>query len=175
MTTALIAAILILLITLAHAAHAAVPQRTHRDTVIANLRAGLAGTPMAGSEMALERVARRWGISPYFIIGVSGKESSLGAYACRRNPKNIWGLKSCRTGPYIDVDHDGDIDHLPTFRTWGHAYTWFARYVLDRQPHARTPYDFRGYCECDERQWADVVAHTMRRLFGVGPNVRYGR
>jgi hypothetical protein len=137
------------------------------------LNRGLADTPMRGTGWVLERVAWRWNISPYFIIGVSGKESSLGRYACRSNPRNIWGLKSCRTGSYIDLDGDGRHESLPVLRTWGHAYTWFARYIRVRQRHARTAFDIRNYCECDEHQWASVVAATIRRLFGASPHVRY--
>lgn len=167
MTVALVTA---LIATAAPPAAALSPQR---ERVVVKLNRGLRGTPMAGTGRVLEQVGWRWNVNPFFIVGVSGKESSLGTQACRANPRNIWGLNSCRRGRYIDLDGDGRHERLPLLRTWGHAYTWFARYVRVRQPRAQTPWDFRGYCWCDEDQWAGVVAATMRRLFGASPRVRY--
>lgn len=148
--------------------------RNPRVTIAKKLNRALARTPMRGTGYILERVGRRWNVSPYFIIGVSGKESSLGHASCRSNRKNIWGLKSCGVGRYTDVTGDGRVDYLPRFKTWGHAYTFFARYVHTRYPHARSPYDFHGYCECGvQSNWAPAVAGFMRRLFGVAAGVRY--
>lgn len=147
---------------------------SRRYLTAVKLNQGLKGTPMQGTGFLLERVAWKWRISPYFVIGVSGKESSLGHASCRSNRKNIWGLKSCGIGPYTDITGDGRTDWLPRFKTWGHAYTFFARYVRARYPHARTPYDFHGYCECGvQTNWAPKVAWFMRARFGVAANVRY--
>lgn len=146
-----------------------------REHVVHRLNRGLVGTPMAGTGRALEAAAHKWQVSPFFIIGVSGKESSLGHRSCWSNRRNIWGLKSCRLGKYVDLNGDGVREHLGVFRSWAAAYDFFARYIRARQSHADTPWEIHGYCECDERQWADTVVFWMRRLFDVGPSTRYAR
>lgn len=143
-----------------------------RVEIARDLNQGLANTPMRGQGFRLERTGRRWNVSPYFIALASGRESSFGTFGCRSNPRNVWGLKSCRTGPYIDIDGDGDIDDLPTFRTWGHAFTFFARYVRARFPHATTPYHFHGYCECGVASWAGGIDRIATRL-GWPTGVKY--
>lgn len=149
-------------LTLTAAAQAAVPHRTSRDATITNLRAGLAGTPMAATVRELERVARVTGVSPYFIAGAAGTESAFGRLACRGNPRNVWGLGSCNR-----------YWRVPFFRTWRQAYTYYARFIRERWPRARTAYDLHGYCECSARVWGSRTAYHMRRLFGVDARIRW--
>lgn len=164
MTTALIAAILTIIPAAAQAAPKPVPARTHDDAVVSNLRAGLAGTPMAGSVRDLEAAARKWGVSPYFVAAAAGTESAFGRLACRGNPRNVWGLGSCDRAWRV-----------PYFPTWKAAYLYYARFIRTRWPSARTAYDLHGYCECGAAVWGERTAWHMRRLFGVGPSLRYAR
>jgi hypothetical protein len=164
MLTTLIA-ITITMITIHHAKAATpdrLPQRTHRDAILSNLRAGLAGTPMHTSVVALEAAARTWGISPYFIAAAAGTESAFGRLACRNNRLNLWGLGACDR-----------YWHVPHFTTWQQAYGYYARFIRTRWPRARTAYDLHGYCQCGAAEWGRRTAWHMRRLFDVGPNIRY--
>lgn len=151
-------------VALAGSAAAQIPQRTHRDAVTSNLRAGLAGTPMYGSVVALEKAANKYGISPYFIAAAAGTESSFGRLACRGNPRNVWGLGSC--------DRAWKVPH---FHTWKQAYLYYARFIRTRWPSATTAYHMHGYCACGAAEWGSRTAYHMRRLFGVGPGIRYGQ
>lgn len=145
---------------LAPAAHA-------RRSTVARLDRYLAGTPMRGLGDTLERVGRRHGVSPFFIVGVAGKESSLGAAACGSNPRNVWGLGAC-----------GRAWNPPYFSSWNTAIDYFARFVEGRAgvgrgwPNARTPWDFGGYCSGCESSWASGVVRFMAAA-GSGPEVAY--
>lgn len=145
---------------------AALPAAAHagkRSDVAKQLNANLAGTPMAGLGYILEAEGHRAGIHPAFIAAAAGLESAWGRLACRGNKFNAWGLGSC--------DRSWTP---PRFGSWRHAIRYYARFLRDRWPHARTPYDFHGYCECGAASWGSRVAWNMDRL-GFGPNVRYGR
>lgn len=143
------------------------PLRARRDAVVARLNRYLARSPMHGLGATLERVGRREGVSPFFIVGVAGKESTLGSASCGSNPRNVWGLGAC-----------GRAWSPPYFRTWEHAVTYFARFVMGRTsvyrgwPSARTPYDFGGYCSGCESSWASAVLTHMARM-QAGVSVRY--
>lgn len=162
---------LILIITLAYAASAAAkPRPTHisaaRERVVRMLDAGLAGTPMQGTGRALEASGWKWHVHPAFMAGVAGIEAAWGRLSCRSNRFNAFGLGSC------------SASWVPQFRSWANAYGFYARWLRQRWPAARTPYDFHGYCvdrygnDCPS--WAGSVVWNMGRL-GFGPSVRYGR
>ena len=116
---------------------------------------------MAGTGADLERISRRHGVSPYFVIAVAATESSIGIAACSSNRYNVWGLSSCGSGWYV-----------PQFRSWAEAYEFFMRFV-NRQFHGHsTPYSFRGYAACSDC-WARKVSEWMGRLFGVPARTVY--
>lgn len=137
----------------------------HRTAhILAALRRGLTGTPMQGTERALEAAGRRWHISPAFIAAIAGTESSFGAAACRDKDDNLtfnaYGLASC-----------GTSWHVPSFATWAASYQFMGRFLTSRWPHARTTYDYHGYAACASC-WGRKTAEHMRR-FGAGPTVVY--
>ncbi len=152
---------------IAAAAITAQPKRIspQRQNVVNQLNAGLAGTPMQGTGRSLEAAGWKWRVHPAFMAGVAGIESAWGRRVCERF--NAWGLGSC-----------GRAWHPPSFRSWAHAYDYYARFLMSRWPSARSPYDYHGYCvdrygnACPT--WARDVAWNMDRL-GFGPSVRYGR
>lgn len=155
----------IILLAVAAAAHAANPTiNVQRQRVVAQLNAGLAGTPMAGTGRQLEAAGWKHRVHPAFMAAVSAIESSWGRRMCE--PFNAWGLGSCKRAWTP-----------PSFRSWAHAYDYYARFLRSRWPSARTPYDYHGYCvdrngnDCPT--WARDVAWNMDRL-GYGPSVRYG-
>lgn len=159
---------LILILTLSYAASAAAkPRPTHispaRERVVRMLDAGLAGTPMSGTGRALEASGWKHHVHPAFMAAAAGLESAWGRLACQGNRWNLWGLGSCNR--YWTV---------PTFRTAAGAYDYYARFLRERWPSARTPYDFHGYCECGTQSWGSRVAWNMDRL-GFPALVRYGR
>jgi hypothetical protein len=127
----------------------------------------LGGTPMSGLGTLLERVGRQHGVSPFFIVAVAGKESSLGTATCSANPRNVWGLGAC-----------GRAWSPPYFPTWEAAIDFFARFVNGQAgvgsgwPSARTPWDFGGYCRGCESSWASGVTRFMSAM-GSSHNVRY--
>ena len=132
-----------------------------RAQIVKRLNRGLAGTPMAGLGRILERKGRQFNISPYLIAAIAAKESSLGAYPCSNNRKNVWGLASCNNSWPV-----------PYFETWNEAIHFQARFLKSRWPQAAAPWDYHGYAACTPC-WANGVASHMRRLFGVPPNARY--
>lgn len=156
MTLTLITAVLILL-----AVNCAEADAGTRHDTARRLNANLAGTPLAGKGWLLEAEGYQGGIHPAFIAAVAGLESAWGRLPCSRNRFNYWGLGSC--------DRAWQVPHFTTLRQ---AVRYFARFVRQRWPNARTPYDLHGYCECSH--WGSRVAWNMDRL-GFPPVVRYGR
>lgn len=130
-----------------------------RRTTVQVLRRGLAGSPMAGSEEELERAGFRYHVSPYFIAAIAATESSLGRAMC--GSFNAYGLANC-----------GGIWNVPAFRSWGDSYLFMAKYLSERWPGARTPYDFHRYAACDSC-WGRKTSGWMQSLFGVGQSVIY--
>lgn len=133
-----------------------------RRAVVRTLQRGLAGTPMAGTEAALEAAGRQHGISPYFIAAVAGTESSFGAAACRGAPFNAFGLASC-----------GTSWRVPYFPTWRSAYLFMGSFLTSRWPSATTTMHYYGYA-ANSSAWGAKCAYWMRERFGVGNSVRYG-
>ena len=169
MTTLLaIAILMIVLATAAQAAHNSRPKHISpaREHVVQTLNRGLYDTPMAWTGRELEAAGWKWHVHPAFLAAITGAESSFGAAACRTNRFNAAGLGSC-----------GSAWTPPYFRSWAHFYDYFARMIRRQWPSARSPWDMHGYCvdahgnDCPT--WPGKVAGFMRRLFGVGPGVRY--
>lgn len=146
----------------AHAAADSKPKHSPRYTVAATLNANLGGTPMAGTGFALEAAGWRWHVHPAFIAAIAGTESSYGRLGCHGNPRNAFGLASC-----------GSSWRVPYFATWRQAYEFMGRFLSERWPRARTPFDFHGYAACSSC-WGRATAWHMSR-FGLGTDVRYGR
>lgn len=143
------------------------PAVRERRAIVARLDRFLARSPMAGLGDVLERVGREHGVSPFFIVGVAGKESSLGHAACSNNRFNVWGLGQCDR-----------VWNVPSFGSWEEAFDFFARFVegktsvTDGWPNARTPWDFGGYCAGCESSWASGVTRFMSAM-GAGTEVEY--
>lgn len=146
----------------ATAAHAAGTKHSPRYLVATQLNANLAGTPMAGTGFALEAAGWRWHVHPAFIAAIAGTESSYGRLGCQGNPRNAFGLASC-----------GQSWRVPFFASWKQAYEFMGRFLAERWPRARTPYDYSGYAACSSC-WGRATAWHMSR-FGMGTDVRYGR
>lgn len=129
----------------------------HRAT-IAQINAGLAGTPLAGYGQVIDRAAARWNVSPFLIASIAGVESSFGAAACGGN---AWGISSCRGVS------------LTSFT----AGAWYVAQLL------RTGYIGRGlmdvwsigrvYCPPCGSSWGTNVAFFLRSRFHVGLAVTY--
>jgi hypothetical protein len=124
--------------------------------------------PLSGQGALVERVGKKYGLSPFFLIATSVTESSMGLAACRNNSFNIWGLSSCGSGWYV-----------PPFRSWEEAFDFYARFLIGKTsvtsgwPNARTPYDYVGYAACSEC-WGRKTAEHMSSIFGVSSSTRYG-
>jgi hypothetical protein len=163
MTTNLIVIALLAVIAWAFlAARADAGKPGKRAATAGQLNARLAGTPMEGTGYMLERAGWRHGIHPALIAAIAGTESSFGRAACRSNRYNAFGLASC-----------GTSWRVPDFRSWAQAYQFMGRFLKERWPHARTPYDYRGYAACTPC-WARKTAGWMRWL-GFPAAVAYGR
>lgn len=122
---------------------------------------GSGGCAIKDQAWTLEDVGFHEHLHPGFIAGASFTESSGGDAACGRN---IWGLNSCRGGNFIHGP-------VPDFRDWRSAFTYFARFVKERWPHATTAYQLPGYSACDSC-WGPRTALWMSRL-GFSPSLRY--
>jgi len=167
MTMLIVLTCLIALALTAAAASATASKHSPRYEVAVELNHGLAGTPMANTGFALEAAGWRYHVHPALIAAIAGIESCWGRCSCPGNRWNMWGLGSC-----------GDAWTPPTFATATTAYAYVARFLRERWPSARTPYDFHGYCrtrsgaECPT--WPSKVAWNMDRL-GFPARVEYGR
>jgi hypothetical protein len=94
------------------------------------------------------------------MVAISFTESSGGDAACSGNPRNAFGLSSCGSGWYV-----------PYFKTWRESFTFLARFLRSRWPHARTVFDFPGYSACNAC-WGPRTALWAQRL-GFGPELAY--
>jgi hypothetical protein len=115
---------------------------------------------MKGTGKIVVNQSRKYAISPYFVVAVAVKESSLGTEACSNNRKNVWGLGAC-----------GRAWNPPYFENWIEAYNYFVRFIDSRWPNAQNPFQFYGYCLGCETQWGNSVAEHMRNM-GGGVSVR---
>ncbi len=116
----------------------------------------LQSTPMRGTGKIIVNQSRKHGINPTFVAAVAGKESSFGAKACGDNPKNVWGLGAC-----------GRAWSAPYFKSWLSAINYFVRFVDERWPQARNPFQFYGYCSGCEYEWGIGVSTHMRNMGGT--------
>lgn len=169
------------LLTTAHTAAAATAARPHsnpRVDTAQRLNRGLAGTPLHGQGYLIERAGWTHGIHPALLAAITGAESTYGQHGCHGNPRNIAGLNSCRTGWWVDMNGDGRADVVPTFRTWGHFWSFFATFVRIRFGRASSPYELTGYCRSPHGgpcpTWAPKIAGYMSDL-GFPDVSRYGR
>jgi hypothetical protein len=134
----------------------------HRwDDVIRQLQRGLSGTPMDGSAGDLLAAGLRYRISPFFIAGIAGTESSFGAAACSNNRYNAFGLASC-----------GSSWRVPNFQSWREAYFFMGQFLTSRWAGASTTFHYHGYAACSSC-WGAKTAMHMRFRFGVGSSVRF--
>lgn len=151
---------ILLVLTLAYTPIATAKHRNPRVETARTLNRGLAGTPMRGLGWKLEQAGWRWHIHPALIAAIAGTESSFGAASCRGNPFNAYGLSSCTSGWRV-----------PYFKTWAQSFQFMGRFLTERWPRARTPYDYHGYAACSSC-WGAKTSYYMRRL-GFAPSVRY--
>jgi hypothetical protein len=129
--------------------------------VIKRLDRGLAGSPMNGTGVNLERWGRQYHVSPYFMAAAAATESSLGVNGCGEGGRNAWGLGNC-----------GSAWSVPSFSSWDEAIAYYARYIAHGWPYHSTPYSFHGYAKCDSC-WGNSVSGHMHDLFGVAAVTRY--
>ncbi|MCR4340685.1 MAG: hypothetical protein NUW01_12460, partial [Gemmatimonadaceae bacterium] len=125
---------------------------------VAALNRGLARTPLHGLGKVLDEEGRRQNVSPYLIAAIAGLESSFGKYPCRSNPKNVWGLASCKSGYGI-----------PFFRSWRQAIRFQAELLRDGwlSRGVRDVYTIgRSYCPPCGNGWGAKVGWLMRSLGG---------
>lgn len=132
------------------------PKHSARYLLAKKLNQGLKGTPLEGLGFAFEAAGHRHGISPFFLIGASGTESSLGAAGCSGNPRNIWGIGACNRAWTV-----------PYFPDWKSAVGYYARFIKRTWPKARTVYELHGYCPpCGSYGWGSKTLAWMQQLFG---------
>ncbi|HXJ67911.1 MAG TPA: hypothetical protein VNM39_03335 [Verrucomicrobiae bacterium] len=120
---------------------------------------GAGACTLKGQAFVIEDVGFQERLSPAFMVGAAMTESSGGDAACGRN---LWGLNSCHSGNFIHGP-------VPAFRDFREAFTYFARFVHERWPGARTVYDLVGYCGCGTAAWGNRTSTFMARMgFGGG-------
>ena len=128
-----------------------------RYLTVQTLRAGLRGTPLAGHAFEIEQAGFDTHVSPFFMVGASGTESSVFRASCSGNRWNGWGMGSCSASW---------VPFLPTLR---YAFHFYGTYIRSQWPSARTPYDLHGYCGCGDQAWGDKTVAWERQLFGNVP------
>jgi hypothetical protein len=133
-----------------------------RQEVVRKLDKVLAQTPLHGLGRIIEREAWRRNVNPYFIVAVSGKESSFGAASCYSNRYNIWGLGAC-----------GRAWNPPYFNSWGEAMHYFVDFVRRTWPRASSIYELYGYCDGCMGDWTSSVSSYMHSMFGSEPVLSY--
>lgn len=158
--------------------------------VVKRIDAGLAAfarahkspSPMAPHSTAIARAARSQGRSPFALLGIAGKESTLGtAPDCPQaggGAGNVYGLGACgyawKTIPLCGRRYSlADID------SYGAGALFEARFLRCLYSGADDVYDVwqRRYCVDGDGNpcpgWADTVAGVMRTYFRSGPGVRW--
>ena len=156
MLTVTLAALLVLALASAASARGStlVPQSSPR----VELNRGLAHTPLRGLGAILDEEGRRQNVSPYLIAAIAGLESSYGLHPCRSNPRNVWGLASCKRGYGI-----------PYFTSWRQAIRFQAG-LLRRgwlSKGVRDVYTIgSSYCPPCGNGWGAKVGWLMRSLGG---------
>ena len=127
-------------------------------SIPAQLNRGLAHTPLRGLGKVLDEEGRRQNVSPFLIAAIAGLESSYGLHPCRSNPRNVWGLASCKSGYGI-----------PYFTSWRQAVRYQAK-LLRRgwlSKGVRDVYTIgRSYCPPCGNKWGADVGWLMRDLGG---------
>jgi hypothetical protein len=127
-------------------------------------RQGAGFCPLQGQAWAIEDVGYHEHLSPAFMVGASGTESSGGASPCCGSSFDIWGWYA-----------------MPAVSSWRDAFTRYARFIHSRWPQARDVWSFYRYCSCGfgfgssyartmaARAWGNRTSQFMARMgFGGG-------
>jgi len=121
------------------------PKRDHLDFLSDNWHA---------TRPEIEQAAHETHVSPFFMVGASGTESSVFRASCSGNRWNGWGMGSCSASW---------VPYLPTLK---YAFHFYGTYIRSTWPGARTPYDLHGYCGCGDVAWGNKTVAWVRQLFG---------
>lgn len=132
-----------------------------RDVVVytdkALVRRGFAGSPLRKELVAIVKAARQEGISPFFLLSISGVESTFGKQACGHN---AWGWNSCRG---YNFNSFGEGAHTV-------AQSLRANYL--EKWHSRT-IEQVGAKYCVGSSWPGKVHYFMSSVFNAGNGMRW--
>ncbi len=141
-----------------------------------------AGSPMAPHATAIARAARAQGRSPFALLGIAGKESTLGVArdcpAFGGGAGNVYGLGSCGYA-WRAIELCGRRYSLADIDGYAAGALFEARFLRCLYSGATDVYGVweRRYCVNEAGDpcpgWADVVAGVMRQYFRSGPGVRW--
>lgn len=119
------------------------------------------GSPLAGYGREFARAGYDWGVNPYLLVGLAGKESSFatdGSYW--RTNHNAWGMLGSCPG----VERRNGACWWPD---WPTAIDGAAYFVAHYWPGAWTAYDCRGYCVGNPSSWTSTVEAIRSQLGGA--------
>lgn len=139
-------------------------------------------SPMARHSTAIARAARSQGRSPFALLGIAGKESTLGTArdcpAFGGGAGNVYGLGSCGYA-WKTIPLCGRRYSLAGIDSYAAGALFEARFLRCLYSGATDVYGVweRRYCVNDVGDpcpgWADTVAAVMRVYFRSGPGVRW--
>jgi hypothetical protein len=115
--------------------------------------------PLAPIGVAAVEAGRKHHLNPYFVLAISGVESTFAREACG---KNAWGWSACR--------------QQPPWSSFWEGQRWMTRLLRDRYLNVHHLYTVEAignrYCDgCPS--WAWEVKTVMRQYFCSGPGILF--
>ncbi len=116
-----------------------------------------AGSPMRRQLVAIVKAARQQGISPFFLLSISGVESGFGKQACGYN---AWGWNSCN-GYNFSSFGDGALIVAHSLKV-NYLGKWHGRTI-----------EQVGAKYCVGSSWSGKVRYFMNTVFKAGNGLRW--
>ena len=123
-------------------------------------------SPLAGYGANFAREGRRYGINPYLLVALTGKESTFATDgSLSRTNHNAWGmLGPNRFTKMVGIPCNYGACWWPD---WPSAIAGAACFLDYFWPNAQTAYDCRGYCVGNPSSWIQTVEAVRNQLGGV--------
>jgi hypothetical protein len=119
------------------------------------------GSPLQGYGLDFARAGYKYGINPYLLVALAGKESSFatdGSYY--RTNHNAWGMLGSCPG----IERRGGACWWPD---WPIAIDGAAMFIAHYWPGAQDAGDLHGYCEGNPHSWTATVSAILGQLGGA--------
>lgn len=129
----------------------------HADTSL--VRAGHASSPLRSELRGIVLASKREDVSPFFILSITGKESTFGVNVCG---KNAWGWNGCSTNDWSSFSEGAR--EVAYYLRVNYMQKWGKRSILDIG---------NTYCSGCGYEWAKFVRYSMKEIFSSGEGLRW--